>query len=337
MCFFKITTIHLKLDLCVILMGFLELINLLLSRCPSLFLSKNNSFKDSIDCSILLRTKACPVSTTTLYSEFRAVPNMMQYIESKDFNQQQMKQQPKTIDSLDFSLFVRCCELASTVINEFGLEKQLCAECHMLITCLVKFVTEATDGYHKAEIGFGFEDGFVYSSSKARKDPEHIDANGSTSSSVAVRNIRQPNLISNALLWRAALALETIYKLTQSSQLIHFLHFDAQQLNDTLIPALAARVSDFAIITASNEASIRNTISSARRTALVRNDSNKITYYTCMPMGRSRHSKCRHGFIQCASTSDRYAYRIPCRCATGQSVTKVRISNFTPFSMSAIM
>ncbi len=35
-----------------------------------------------------------------------------------------------------------------------------------------------------------------------------------------------------------------------------------------------------------------------------------------------------HGFIQCASTSDRYAYRIPCRCATGKSVTKVRISNF---------
>jgi len=129
-----------------------ELINLLLSQCPSLFLSKKSSFKDSIDFSILLQTKACPVLTTTLFSEFSAVPNMIQYIESKDFNQQQMKQQPKTIDSIDFSLFVRCCELASTVINEFGLEKQHCAECHMLITCLVKFVTEATDGYHKAGI-----------------------------------------------------------------------------------------------------------------------------------------------------------------------------------------
>jgi hypothetical protein len=102
-----------------------ELINLLFFRCPSLFLSKNNSFKDSIDCSILLRTKACPVSTTTLYSEFRAVPNMMQYIESKDFNQPQMKQQPKSIKSrvtfphgivFPFCL-LGCIILASIVVN----------------------------------------------------------------------------------------------------------------------------------------------------------------------------------------------------------------------------
>lgn len=251
-----------------------ELINLLICQCPSLFLSENNvnSDDDITNFSNLLRSKACPVATTTLFSEFTTVPNMLEYNSTAGGESKQQQQQ----EIFDFALLVRCSELASTIVNEFGLEKQLCAECHMLITSLVKFVTEATEGYHQAETGFGFEDGFIYTTNKARKDPDNIPLsdmnNNNAGSSISGSSIRQPCLISNALLWRAALALEAIYKIVQSPALLQYLHIscDAQQLNDTLVPALAGAVSDFATISASNEAGIRSIVFSARRSSLVR-------------------------------------------------------------------
>ena len=282
-----------------------ELLDMVLSQTPSLFVRKQarqaaSSLEDaeplepatplrrhnSVDTSLfrdkshdfprLLRTKACPLVTTTLLSELtiytaKSARDLVAYGEQNIANLDYTEEA-----DLHFSLLVRCSELASTIIHEYGEIQDLSGECHILITALIRYIRAATEGYQNAD---GFEDGYIYSSSQFFLEHGAIENSGTSSTSgkggatisstaggnaVNRTSTKRPHLVSNMLLWRAGLAMEAIQKAISSPSLVLHLH-KLYSKQTPLIAAVAQAVSDFCIIAASNEDSIRSVVASSSR------------------------------------------------------------------------
>jgi hypothetical protein len=235
----------------------------------------------SYDFSLLLRTKACPLVTTTLLSELTSHNGNSGGGGDAYSNDNIMSGNSVEESDLNFPLLVRCTELASTLIQQFGQIEDLSGECHVLITSLIRYVSAAAEGYQDS--ADGFEDGFVYSAAQAFLDGAHQQSESAnegvtttgSSGGPAVKGaaatsgkdpnshrygITHPQLVSNTLLWRGALAMEAFHKLLRLPSLVKHFHdlYDNFNAQMPLLAVLIQAVSDFAIIAASNENSIRS-------------------------------------------------------------------------------
>lgn len=225
-----------------------ELVDMILHQKTSFFLGEvseeqkhkvvNNEDADLSDCfPALLRYRTCPLVSTFLLGECA--------LESKRDKTSRKTNEKKNLSNKDFSLLTRSTRLASTVVLKFGRTKEFSGECHIILTALIRFVSSSSEAYRNTD---HFEDGYIYSS---------------TSFSQQLDSSQSSGLIPNHLLWRSALALESLYCITANPLMLKSLKtsLDIQRPNATLIAVIAEAVSSFATIAASNKSSILSVVS----------------------------------------------------------------------------
>lgn len=131
---------------------------------------------------VLLQNKACPLVANFLLSECS--------VEDQE-------------ESRNLAVAVTIPHLTRTILLHFSDVETLAGECHILVMSLICFVSNAMESYRDSD---SFEDGYIYTSDSLSREQ-----------SVTHKN----HLISNPLLWRAALALECIYSLTSDPEKVH--------------------------------------------------------------------------------------------------------------------
>ena len=232
-----------------------EMLNMILNHKPELFTGEvtdaqkvmvltrsDDDMSDSF--AALLRYKVCPLVSSFLLSEFNVSELSKAGGDEKNGSGKE-----------DFSLLMRSTRLACTIIENFGKSKDLISECHILLTALVRFISSFSEAFRDTH---EFEDGFIYSMPSQVLAMNEVNNSNTWRNNSSLQTGLNSSLVSNILLWRCALALESLYSIVKNPEMLKFLHLSYDHICDKtkLVSLIAECLSDFATTAASNKSSI---------------------------------------------------------------------------------